>query len=183
MDHPKSSFTEVDLDNSVTHEDERAEYVRLMGADLGLLFHELKIEEEWLRDKWAVFQELFDKDPERIVLLNRMAPNFFYFLKKLLYEDTMLHLSRLTDPREAKIRNEIWPNLTVRGLAHLISDQSLKTQVEAATDRLTDSCKFARDRRNRQLVHTDLKTSRNEHPNILPTVQSAASPAIDTFSD
>jgi hypothetical protein len=78
------------LEDSPVHEDEREEYVRLRGTDLGGLFHELKLKEEWLRDKWAVFAELFEKGSERIDLLNRTASNFFYFLGKLLYEDAML---------------------------------------------------------------------------------------------
>ena len=44
----------MDLKSNPAQEDERDEYVRLMGSDLGGLFYELKLEEEWLRDKWEI---------------------------------------------------------------------------------------------------------------------------------
>ena len=78
----------------------------------------------------------------------------------------MLHLSRLTDPPESMGKG----NLTVRRLPDLISDPMLKTSVEADIDTLVKSCNFARNMRNRRLAHTDLMTSRNEHPSPLPTV-------------
>jgi AbiU2 len=152
-----------------TPEDVSSEYVRLMGDELGLLFHELTREEEWLSDKWAVFQELFEKGSERIDLLNRAAAHFFVMLHKMLYEDAMLHLSRLTDPPKSSV---VKTNLTVRLLPDLISDQVLKDSVEADIGTLRKTCEFARDLRNRRLAHYDLKTVRNEHPLALPSVTS-----------
>jgi hypothetical protein len=152
-----------------TPEEVRNEYVRLMGADLGRLFHELTTEEDWLRDKWAVFQELFEHGQERIDLLNRAASNFFWSLHKLLFEDAMLHLSRLTDPPESNGKKT---NLTVLSLPTSISDPKLKDSVEKAIKGLIKSCEFARDMRNRRLAHADLSTARNEHPHSLPAVKS-----------
>lgn len=153
-------------------EEERDEYVRLMGNDLGALFYELKLEEEWLRDKWAVFQELFEKGSDRVALLNKTASNFFYFLGQLLYEDAMLHLARLTDPPVSRVHNENRQNLTVRTLADLIPDQSFRTRVMSATNEFLQSCTFARDVRNRRLAHTDLNTHRNNQTDSLPPVGS-----------
>ena len=48
-----------------------------MGPDLGQLCHELRDDFDWLRRKWSIFQELFDKDRERVELLNKVASNFF----------------------------------------------------------------------------------------------------------
>jgi len=149
-----------------TPEEVRDDYVSLMGDDLGRLSHELTTEEDWLRDKWAVFRELFERGQERIDLLNRTAPNFFWSLHKLLFEDAMMHLSRLTDPPMSFGK----PNLTVKRLPASISDPKLKASVEAAIDDLAKSCEFARDMRNRWLAHTDLKAARSEHPSALPAV-------------
>jgi hypothetical protein len=86
------------LRNALPTEKLLAEYVQAMGADLGTLCHELRNEVEWLQFKWSEFQELFEKGAQRIDLLNTVASKFFYFLHKLLFEDAMLHLCRLTDP-------------------------------------------------------------------------------------
>ena len=150
-----------------TPEEVRDEYVRSMGGDLGRLFHELTAEEDWLRDKWAVFQGLFEHGQERIDLLNRAASNFFWSLHKLLFEDAMLHLSRLTDPPASNGKRT---NLTVRLLPALISDPKLKDSVEVAIEDLAKSCEFARNMRNRRLAHADLRTVRNERPDSLPAV-------------
>lgn len=143
-----------------TQEEVRGDYVRLMGVGLGSLVHELTLEEDWLRDKWTIFRELFEHGGDRIDLLNRTAPNFFYFLHKLLYEDAMLHLSRLTDPPETYRK----ANLTVRQLDGLIADPNLKGSVEGAIKDLVITCKFARDIRNRRLAHTDLNSTRSGDP-------------------
>ena len=109
-----------------------------------------------------------EKGTERIVLLDRTAAHFFGCLRKMLYEDAMLHLSRLTDPPKS---NGGKRNLTVRLLPDLISDPVLKSSVEADIDTLVKSCEFARGLRNRRLAHNDLKTARNEHP--LPSAMPA----------
>jgi hypothetical protein len=75
-----------------------------MGPELGSLYHELEEEVDWLQQKWNEFRELFAKGAERIELLNTVAPNFFYMLHKLMFEDAMLHLCRLTDSSQTKVR-------------------------------------------------------------------------------
>jgi len=144
-----------------------------MGTDLGQLCHELRDELLWLQHKWTEFQELFGKGPERIDLLNAVAPHFFYIVRRLLFEDAMLHLCRLTDPPEPKVRGEVRSNLTVMMLPKLISDPALRASVSTAAERVRQSCEFAREWRNRWLAHTDLETFRNEQASTLPPVTSS----------
>src|ERR1700722_171104 len=79
------------------------EYIALMGQALGPLCYELREDIDWLQNKWAEFRELFGNGAERIDLLNTVACNFFGFLHKMMFEDAMLHLCRLTDPAETRI--------------------------------------------------------------------------------
>ncbi len=148
----------------LTEEDLRNEYVAVMGPDLGSLCHDLRKESDWLQDKWSMFQELFCTGPERLNLLNSVACNFFYCLHKLLFEDAMLHLCRLTDPAETKIRVgkkvTVRKNLTVMGLADAISDPGLKAKARTEAQRVKKSCEFARKLRNQRLAHTDLEAFR-----------------------
>ena len=106
------------MHHQLTDDALRAEYIRVMGPDLGLLYSELQQDFGWLQHKWSEFLELFGRGPERIELLNVVASDFFYFLMKLLFEDTMLHLSRLTDPPKSAGRE----TLTVMRLADQIHD-------------------------------------------------------------
>ena len=153
---------------SLANEELRAEYVRIMGSDLGRLCHELQDELELLRQKWREFQELFAKGDDRIELLNRVASNFFGLLQKLLFEDAMLHLCRLTDPSQTGK----WTNLTIMRLAEEISDLALRAQVQTDAKQVQKSCQFARDERDKRLAHTDLVTYRNELASPLPDVTS-----------
>jgi hypothetical protein len=146
----------------------KAEYIRMMGPDLGLLYFELEEDAEWLRHKWREFQELFGGGPKRIELLNIVAPNFFYFLMKLLFEDTMLHLSRLTDPPKSAGKE----TLTVMRLAELIHDPGFKTLVQDQAAQTKKSSEFARQWRNERLAHTDLLSLRKGMASTLPTVNT-----------
>jgi hypothetical protein len=156
------------MEHSLTNEELRAEYVRVMGPDLGRLCHEVRDDLGWLGHKWSQFQELFGKGPERIALLNRVASNFFYFLRKLLFEDAMLHLCRLTDPP----RTQYHESLTLMRLAKSIPDEDFRAQVRKDGEEVQKKCEFARKWRNRRLAHTDLMSLRNEHASPLPSVTS-----------
>jgi len=147
----------------------RAEYIRAMGAKLGGLFHDLSSDFDWLRHKWREQQALFGGGAERIELLNRVASNFFYLLNKMMFEDLMLHLSRLTD-RE----NPRHDQLTLGRLAGAITDPSVRDQVLKATGEVAESCKFARAWRDRRLTHNDLKYARGRRLSPLPDVDASS---------
>ena len=152
-------------------EEVRAEYVRVMSSELGSLCHDLQQEVDCLYDKWDVFRELFEQGPER----NKPPLTFFIFFASCLFEDAMLHLCRLTDPPDTRVRTqgkmEIRHNLTVMGLERAISDSVLSAKVRAEAHRVKRRCGFAREWRNRRLAHTDLKTSRSNNSG-LPSVSA-----------
>jgi len=129
-----------------------------MGPELGHLYHELEEEVDWLQQKWNEFRELFGKGQERIDMLATVASNFFFMLHKLMFEDAMLHLCRLTDPPATKGRR----NLTFMALTDAVTDPALKIQVAAQLSKIEDDCEFAREPRNRRLAHADLELFRNE---------------------
>jgi hypothetical protein len=154
----------------MTEDELRAEYVRAMGQDLGQLCEELRDDIDWLRRKWSSFQELFGKGQERIDLLNRAASNFFYFLHRLLFEDAMLHLCRLSDPPKTRLRTGDRENLSVLALTDMISNPVLKASVQTNMEKVRKSCEFARKWRNQRLAHTDLINRRKGHALTLPRV-------------
>lgn len=160
------------MENGPTGDDIRAQYLRAIGPDLGQLCHELRDDFDWLRRKWSEFQELYEKSQERIDLLSTAASNFFFFLKRLLYEDAMMHLCRLTDPPKTRLRAGDRENLTVMALKDLVSDPGFKASVQAKAEEARDKCTFARTWRNRRLAHTDLVSFREGHATTLPAVNS-----------
>lgn len=150
-------------------DEELNEYVQKMGTELGNLCHELWEEYFWLKHKWREFQELYQKGDERLNMLNTVASNFFYIVQKLLYEDGMLTLCRLTDPP----KNGRFQNLTVMRLSDSISDPTLKATVQAQAEQLRSTCQFARDVRNRRLAHRELPAHLGGLARSLPNATSA----------
>jgi hypothetical protein len=153
-----------------------------MGQQLGSLCHELREELDWLQNKWAEFQQLFSSGAERIEVLNTVAPNFFWFLHKMMFEDAMLHVCRLTDPAETRVgrKSTARKNLTVMALPNSIPDPVFRDEVKAHVRESREKCESARQVRNRRLAHGDLESilHGNTGPKI---VRSHIEEAIDSL--
>jgi len=92
------------------------EHLDALGPDLGHVYHALYNECAWLHIKWHQYLVLYGTKPERIDLLNRSAGLFFRIVQDTLWEDTLLHLARLTDRPTSMGKN----NLSVQRLPSLI---------------------------------------------------------------
>lgn len=135
-----------------TAEEVRQHHLEVMGDDLGSLYHALWNELAWLYSKWAEYVELFGTKPSRIDLLNSAAGQFFRIVQDSLWQDTLLHIARLTDPPKSAGKE----NLTIRRLPHLIEEQTLKEKVSELINLAVEKAEFCRDWRNRRIAHKDL---------------------------
>ena len=166
----------------LSSDDVRREQIEALGPELGPYFHELYVEVAWIRDKWREFQELFGTSPERIDILNGAASRFFGMVHNALWEDTLLHLSRLTDAAKMGKRE----NLTLYRLPALIEEPTLRVDVDALVAVAIAKCAFARDWRNRHIAHRDQSLTLD--PNALQlahasrlTVQEALAAVTDVI--
>lgn len=130
----------------------REKHVNAMGDTLGPVFNRLFNECAWLHVKWAEFCALYTANPDRVALLNQAAPNFFRIVQDTLWEDTLLHLARLTD-RPVSAGKE---NLTVQRVPELVDDKTFGIRLQGLVDDAVASAEFARDWRNRRIAHRDL---------------------------
>lgn len=137
----------------MTAEESRRQHIEKMGEPLGVQFAELWQEVAYLHLKWLEYVELYGSKPTRLQLLNQAAPGFFGMLQRVLWEDILLHLARLTDPPRSGGRNE---NLTVRNLPSLIDNPGLKRALEELIEQLSEATDFCRNLRNRHIAHRDL---------------------------
>ncbi|MDX1251757.1 MAG: hypothetical protein IDH49_05830 [Gammaproteobacteria bacterium] len=135
-----------------TAEEIEKEFASKMGGDLGRIFYALYKEVVWVHAKWQEYRKLFGTDSERIALLNRTASFFFNIVQDGIWEDVLLHISRLTDPPRSVGRD----NLTIKLLPSLIQDNALRTEVEKLVAVCVERAEFAREHRNRRLAHRDL---------------------------
>ncbi len=126
--------------------------IATMGPDLGPVYHRLWNEMAWLHVKWDQYVNLFGSKPERIDLLNGAAATFFRIVQDTLWEDTLLHLARLTDPAQTGSKQ----NLTINRLAVLVH-HALRDDVTGLVEAAVEKTTFARDWRNRHIAHRDLR--------------------------
>jgi hypothetical protein len=143
---------------SYSADDVKDGHITQMGKSLGDQFNALWQEVASIHHKWHQFVVLYGTKPSRIELLNRTAGSFFHVVQQSLWDDTLLHLARLTDkPNSGRTRD----NLTVQSLPDLITDPSARAATEQAVAAALTATKFCRDHRNRRIAHRDLALALN----------------------
>jgi hypothetical protein len=139
--------------DSESSEDMRRKYATTLGDPLGEMVYALEAEFYWLQYKWQEYVVLFGSEPSRIEVLNRAAPAFFHHIQDVLWDDILMHLSRLTDSPTGKRKRR---NLTFAALPPLVKGR-LHREVVALVTNALESASFATDWRNRRLAHLDLR--------------------------
>jgi AbiU2 len=128
---------------------DKERYVTKMGEPLGTRFCALWEQVVWLPIKWNNFAELFGTKPTRVELLNRAASSFFGMIQDVLWNDILLHISRLTDPPKR-------PRLTIRSLPSLIPDPINRKIVSDLVKVAMNETLFCREPRNHVIAHTNV---------------------------
>lgn len=131
-----------------------------MGEPLGALFHSLWQEVAWVHRRWREYVALYGDKASRVDLLNKAAPGFFWLVQGMLWEATLLHIARLTDPPSSAGK----PNLTIQRLRPLVNDAAVARRVQTLTYTAINAAAFCRDWRNRRIAHSDLSLALDEHP-------------------
>jgi hypothetical protein len=123
-----------------------------MGERLGPLYYVLWQEIAWLHMKWHQYVVLFGTKESRVALLNEAAPAFFRTIEDSLWENVLLHISRLTDPPGEGATAK----LTIKRCHALVDDFATAQKVKAAVEKAVDLSSFCRDWRNRHIAHRNL---------------------------
>src|SRR5690606_17440226 len=113
----------------------KEERVSIMGDQLGSIFDSLYNEIVWIKKKWIEYVALFGTNDKRVKILNSAAPSFFFMMQKIMFDDILLGLSKITDPAGMG-KNEA---VTVRALSQFISDAKLKSAVLKQVTKITTS--------------------------------------------
>jgi hypothetical protein len=135
-------------------EDIEQHYIDAMSMELGQTFFRLLNESARVHLKWQEYVALFGTDPSRIELLNRAAAGFFRLVQESLWDDILLHISRLTDPRIVATKD----TLTLERLPHLV-DAELCPDAQRLLQVIHDKTLFARDWRIRRIAHPDVRAA------------------------
>lgn len=138
-----------------------------MPAELADLHFQLGQDVSWLHIDWIEFKKIFAASDRRVALLNATAGRFFARFERTSWDDTLLHLCRLTDPQKSSGRR----NLTIKRLPPLVQSTELRSEVERLVAEVVMNTDFARDWRNRRLAHRDL--DRALQPDLHPLAEAS----------
>ncbi len=167
------------MPRSMNSSEVKQEHLRELGPVLGAHYNALYNEVAWLHLRWKQYKDLFGTSPSRIAILNQAAGLLFRFVQDGLWEDTLLHLTRLTDPPKSRGKE----NLTVQALPTLIEDAEFQKEIAGLVEAALNSTGFAKDWRNRRLAHTDLKLAIQQVAEPLaPASRKNATDAINAVS-
>ena len=160
-------------------EDVRESHLAVLGPELGPVYHAVYNQVVWLHVKWKQYVQLFGTSPERIDLLNQSASYFFRVIELTLWQDTLLHLARLTDPPQTGRKD----NLTIRRLPDLVGAGTLKVDLQKLIDAAGAATDFVRDWRNRHIAHRDLKLALQDGAQpLVPASREQVNEAIAAIS-
>jgi hypothetical protein len=140
-----------------------ANYVSLMGVELGSVFASLHRKLIELHIVWQQYRQLFGTDEETVALLNRTAGLFFKVTQDEIWNSVLLGISRMTDPPESRGKK----NLTINSLPLLINDPTLKQELQDLCRAALDDAAFAREHRNKRIAHQDHGYATNQAANPL----------------
>ena len=111
---------------TLTAEQAKQGYIEKMGKPLGTQFAELWQQVARLHMKWLEYVELYGTNQKRFDLMNQAAPRFFHkVLHDMMWEDTLLHIARLTDRGKGR--------LTLHNLSQLVKDPAARKAVRLRT--------------------------------------------------
>ena len=104
------------------------------------------------------FEQLFD-NVEHVKLLNVVGGSFFADVQRILWDDLLLRITRLTDPKQTgRGKGRSNDNLTVRqlpGVCEVCERDDLREKVEEQVEAAIQAAKFARSHRNKRIGHKD----------------------------
>ena len=118
-----------------------------------------------LKYRWLVFLQLYDSGEANIELLNKSGSNVFALFQKLVIDDTMSALCRLTD--RANIGKNA--NASISNLLSLIKEGSADAPYEDINSMFLEVEKHMeniRKQRNKAMSHSDLSYAMGIEPEI-----------------
>lgn len=128
--------------------------------DLKETFLQLREQCIWIRTCFNTFVDLFESGDARHRLMDSTAPLFFHDLNRILYENYILQVCKLTDRASTRVGKDVRPNLTVAHVNELLAAEGLMTQeIQTATDGLMRFRGLVEQARNRSIGHVDKETA------------------------
>lgn len=147
------------MSKNLTAEQVKEQHMQVLGNEFGLFYYSLYNEVIWMNYKWIEFKELYGKKESRIELLNKSAPFLFFVIQKVLWENIILGIARITDNHKMYGKK----NISIKAIPGFITDKDFKLKIESTINNVLAESSFCRDWRNRWIAHKDLSLSVEEN--------------------
>jgi hypothetical protein len=147
----------------------REEHQRVLGQELGDLYHALWQEAVWLHFEWQQYLKLFGQEQQGLDLLNEAAGALFYVVQKTLLDSVVLSIARLTGPLQSSGQD----NLTLRRLRLHGGDPDVARSLDELIAARAPAWAFVGPWRNKRLAHRDLETALERRATSLPPITRA----------
>jgi hypothetical protein len=125
-----------------------------MGEELGRVYNALSTQLSRLQITWNLYRQLYVRSQKRIDILNQTAGYFFGVLQRVLLDEALLHLGRMTDVESISKRE----NLTIKRLPSLVP-KALRKEIEGLLAVVETAYKPMRLLRHRRIAHSDLQVA------------------------
>lgn len=124
--------------------------------DLKATFLALREQCIWIRTCFNTFIGLFESGQVRHQLMDQTAPLFFQEINRILYENYILQVCKLTDKASSTVKGGKRLNLTVAHVNDLLKAEGLMTRdIQEASDGLVRFRNLIEEARNRLVGHSD----------------------------
>jgi hypothetical protein len=137
--------------------------IRILGANLGLAYHHMYSEIAFLKIKWSEYKKIYLVSNDQVKFLNDYAPFYFSMNQKIMINDILLHIAKLTDKEETFGHK----NLSIRNLESLLPVDKHKNEISNGIEKAMQESVFLKDWRKKYLAHYDFYVMTNQNNNIL----------------
>ena len=162
---------------------ETAPATKNVPPEVAALYKPLWREVAWLFAKWRTYIRLFGTSEDDLAVLNRAAGSFVALIQNVMVGDLIIAISRLTDAKGTGQRT----NLSLDALTQAVDAAvypSLRAELDRCVSDAHERAAFARDWRNRQVAHLDLRTALGTHAEPLSRYTRAqVQSAIETIAE
>lgn len=163
-----------EVSTGVNDPDDVAEiYRKAFPPGSGDLFFSLWNDVVFLHLDWATYRSLFGTSQERFDTLNWAAGQFFNTVYRVLWNDIIMRIARLTDPATSGRGRD---NASLQGLLKKLEGKvppNVATDWEVDLSSLRSAAGRIRVLRDKTLAHADLKTALHYDENPLPGISRA----------
>ena len=133
---------------------------------------------------WLAYKQLYEYNKKRTEKVRAESPMFFDVVRELLIDHIQLILSRLGGPPESRGKQNATLETLINELKNSDVNELFLSEATTSLNDFRKKCEQMRDRRNKQIAHSDYKTLLHQYAHdveavLKPPIQPATRKEIE----